>query len=269
MPGDPLLYRLPVWIVIALLALTLVLALFASSMVGRRAHARGRLADLGALETMASGLLGLLLAFNFSIAQGRFEARQQLLVREADAIGTTFLRCSVLESLDDRVVCRSALHRYAELRIYAYEKYGLSEHGAALGAEISEGERLQDELWTLVARSTRAHRDPAHTLLMSALNDVIDLDADRRASIRITVPQAVSMAIAFVCVAWAVLLGYASGVQKRRSPRAGWIVVALLISVVFGLALDFDRPRSGFITTAAAERSMTNLLRSMQTPPLD
>jgi hypothetical protein len=215
---------------------------------------------------MASGLLGLLLAFNFSIAQTRFDTRQALLVREADAIGTTYLRCSVLGE-EERRACRDRLRRYAALRIAAYEAYGRSEQRPMMDA-LSEGERIQNELWTVVARATRASPTPSTALLMSSLNDVIDLDSDRRASIRIHVPQAVSLAIMFVCIAWAVLLGYSSGVRRSRSP-AGWVVVALVISVVFGVALDLDRPSSGLITTEAAERAMTLLVRSMEAAPVD
>ena len=72
----------------------------------------------------------------------------------------------------------------------------------------------------------------------------------------------------FACLAWAVLLGYASGARKSGS-MTGWVVVSLLISVVFGVALDLDRPRAGFVTTTAAELSMTNVLQSMERTPVD
>lgn len=265
MTGDAVLYdRLPAWAIAGLLALALIAVLFLSNALGQRTVQSKRYGQLGSLETMASGLLGLLLAFNFSIAQTRFDARQTLLIREADAIGTTYLRCSVLGD-SDRRACREQMRRYADLRIAAYGAYARAEPRTLAGA-LSEGERIQNELWALVAHATRLDPSPANALLMSALNDVIDLDADRRASLRIVVPQAVSLSIMFVCLAWAALLGYSAGTRRSRSATA-WIVVALLISVVFGVALDFDRPRSGFITTSAAERAMQNTVRSMELAP--
>jgi len=260
--------RLPAFVIAGLLAASLVFVLLFSANQGERARANDqRAAGLGSLETMASGLLGLLLAFNFTVAQSRFDARQQLIVSEADAIGTAFLRCSVL-SENDRRTCRSGLRRYAELRIIAYEAYERSGSEGTLRAALAEGSRIQNELWTVVARDTRANPTPANALLMSALNAVIDLDADRRASIRIQVPGAVTAALVFACLAWAVLLGYSSGVARHKS-RTAWVVVALLISVVFGVAIDLDRPRSGFVTTAASEQSVKAALRAMETPPVD
>ena len=135
---------------------------------------------------MASGLLALLLAFNFSVAQSRFDARQQQLVREADAIGTTFLRCAVLDA-DDRRVCRDKLHEYTALRIEAYAAYGRSADRAGLEASVGRSERIQNELWTTVVRSARATPNAPHALLMDALNKLIDADSDRRASLRILV----------------------------------------------------------------------------------
>ena len=267
MESVPLLYRLPVGITGGLLALALVLVLTIANRVGERRNATTRSRQpLGSLETMASGLLGLLLAFNFSIAQTRFDTRQRLLVREADAIASTYLLCSVLDE-SDRRVCREQLIRYARVQVSAYKAYGDGD-GETFVRRLKDGERIQRELWALVSRLPRATPSPPHTLLMSALNTMIDLDSDRRASLRILVPEAVSVAIVFVWLGWAILLGYSSGRRGGRSP-VGWAVVALLIGAVFGVALDFDRPRSVFITTSAAERSMMNVLEMMDGPPLD
>ncbi len=42
------------------------------------------------------GLLALLLGFTFSMALNRFEQRKELVVQEANAIGTTYLRARLL-----------------------------------------------------------------------------------------------------------------------------------------------------------------------------
>jgi hypothetical protein len=248
------------------LAAAILTTLFIASTLGTRARKRGARVEIGPLETMGSGLLGLLLAFNFSIAQTRFDARQAMLIREANAIGTAYLRCSVLSS-EGRAPCRDGLRKYVALRKAAYDAYGARSR-ADVAKDLAEGERIQRDLWALVARATRDNPDPPNALLMSALNEVIDLDTDRRSSLRITVPPAVSVAIMLACVAWAALLGYSSGARKSR-PLSAWVVVSLLVSIVFGVALDLDRPRHGLITTAAAERAMSDLSQSMEAAPSD
>jgi len=215
---------------------------------------------------MASGLIGLLLAFNFSFAQSRFDDREKQIVREADAIGTTYLRCSVLDG-DDRRICRDHLRDYAAARIAAYAAYGRSDV-RSLVALLDKGDRIQNELWSLVIGKVHENPDVAHALLMTTLNELIDLDADRRASVRIVVPPAVTIAIMLACLAWAVLLGYSAGVQRRTS-WTGWVFVSVLIGVVFGVALDLDRPASGLVTTAAADLSMADVLRMMERPVVD
>lgn len=268
MAENPL-HRFPAFVVAFILVCALVLALFTSNALGRRAATRqSKQLELGPLETMASGLLGLLLAFNFSIAQSRFDARQEMLVREADAIGTAYLRCSVLAN-DVRPSCREKFRQYVALRIDTYARYKASAPDTEeLRRKLDESERLQNELWTIVTRAVRQSPDTPHTALMTALNSVIDLDADRRASLRIQVPVIVSVVIMLSCIAWAVLLGYSSGLKGAGS-RTAWVVVSILIGLVFGVALDFDRPHSGFITTSAAEIATTNLARSMNEPPVD
>lgn len=264
--GDSVLLRWPATLIAGALTVAIILALTIGSALGQRAFRKGRGQVVGHLDTMATGLLGLLLAFNFNIAQNRFDARQALLVREADAIGTAYLRCSVLRA-DDRPKCREMFRRYVVQRMAAYEAFADDEEKPLLDA-LREGEHIQRDLWGLVSRAVRAEPTPATALLMDALNAVIDVDADRRASVRIVVPRAVSFAIVFACLSWALLLGYSAGKRQAR-PRAAWVVVALLISVIFGVALDFDRPKSGFITTAQAEKAMENLRQSMDTPPED
>ncbi len=266
MPDVSILHRLPAWTVASLLAMALVATLLLSSAVGRRLAKRGRSRESGPIETMASSLLGLLLAFNFSIAQNRFDARQAEIVREANAIGTAYLRCSVLDE-EGRRLCREGLHRYTTLRVDTYDAYARSD-ALSVDRALDETTRIQSELWALAARATRASPTPPNALLLSALNDVIDRDTDRRASMNILVPRAVTFSIMFACVGWAVLLGYSSGVHQHRW-QGTWIVVALLVALVFGVALDFDRPRSGLITTSAAEKAMKALVQSMATPPKD
>jgi hypothetical protein len=249
-----------------LLVISLLLALFGARAVGRRRSVKEQAEGLSSLEAMASGLVGLLLAFNFSFAQSRFDDREKQIVRDADAIGTTYLRCSVLDD-DDRRACRAHLRDYAETRVAAYAAYGRSDM-RELAALLDEGDQIQNELWSMVTSRVRENPDVPHALVMTTLNELIDLDADRRASVRIVVPPAVTIAIMLACLAWAVLLGYSSGVQ-RRSSWTGWVFVSLLIGVVFGVALDLDRPASGLVTTAAADRSMTDVLRMMQRTVVD
>src|SRR5271168_4292723 len=54
----------------------------------------------GTIDAAVFALLGLLLGFSFAGAMSRFEARRELIVREANAIGTAYLRIDMLPSND-------------------------------------------------------------------------------------------------------------------------------------------------------------------------
>jgi hypothetical protein len=47
---------------------------------------------VGAIEAAVFALLGLLLGFSFACATSRLDAKRELIVQEANAIGTAYLR---------------------------------------------------------------------------------------------------------------------------------------------------------------------------------
>src|SRR5262249_7370760 len=62
--------------------------------LGRRRPTQDSVAHLALFGLQGSllGLVGLLLAFSFSLAISRYEQRRHLVVEEANAIGTVYLR---------------------------------------------------------------------------------------------------------------------------------------------------------------------------------
>jgi hypothetical protein len=69
---------------------------------------------LGGIEAAIFALLGLLLGFAFAGAMSRLDARRQLIVHEANAIGTAYLRVAIRTLVAGYAIAqrpdRSALH---------------------------------------------------------------------------------------------------------------------------------------------------------------
>ena len=89
------------------LFLGVLLALWIGREIGVRRireDAEGARAGVGAVDGAVFGLMGLLIAFTFSGAATRFDARRELIVQETNAIGTAWLRL-------DRLVSRWAVAR--------------------------------------------------------------------------------------------------------------------------------------------------------------
>ena len=75
----------------------------------------------GSIGAAVFALLGLLLAFSFAGGLTRLEARRQLIVEEANNIGTAYLRLDLL-SPADRAALRPLFREYLDARLRAYEK---------------------------------------------------------------------------------------------------------------------------------------------------
>jgi len=76
--------------------------------------------QLANIQGATLGLLALLLGFSFAMAMGRFSDREKLIVAEANAIGTVWLRCDLLpEAARDEM--RQALRQYTDQRLAFYD----------------------------------------------------------------------------------------------------------------------------------------------------
>ena len=161
------------------LLLLLLLALEGGFRTGRhtlRKRAIEMTSQVGALQGAILGLLGLLLAFSFAAAGARFLERQDLILREANAIGTAYLRADLLDE-PYRSDLRAALKRYAEYRI------AVARHlrSGPMSADL-EVEQQHAAIWK-AARDGIAARPGAMLTVLAPVNEVIDLHATRVAAI--------------------------------------------------------------------------------------
>lgn len=234
-------------IAVALFGL-LLLSLEAGFRTGRRALHEGESAasgQVGAIQGALLGLLGLLLAFSFAAAGARFLERQDLIVEEANAIGTAFLRADLLGE-PHRSELRRALQRYTEHRI---ELSAGLRGGLAPGA-LEEVERLHARIWSAAVGGVDAR--PASMLaVLSPVNEVIDLHATRLAAGRKHLPWLV-LGLLVACSALAVgVIGYGCGMGgRRRAPMT--VSLAFLIGAGLWVTIDLDHPRAGFLRLSDA-----------------
>jgi len=92
-------FALTAWLTTSLLFLGILALMEVERRFGQRRaaeDAEGARAGLGAVEGAVYGLLGLLIAFSFSGAAERFAGRRTLIIEEANAIGTAYLRVDLL-----------------------------------------------------------------------------------------------------------------------------------------------------------------------------
>lgn len=247
------------WLVAGGSWLALLVAIEAGYRVGARATARDEAAKahVGALQSAALGLLALLLAFTFSMAVSRYDTRKQLVMEEANAIGTTVLRTSLLPE-PQREQARASLRAYVAARLAFYEA---GEEGVQVDAALAEAGREQARLWALA--TDVAAQDPRSVsagLFIQTLNDSIDLAEKRLVAYESHVPGTVMALLLLVSVLAFAFLGYGSALAGARHFRST-AVFALLVTLVVTLVLDIDRPRGGLIRVSQA--SMQRLAASL------
>ena len=222
----------------------LVLAHEVGFRVARRRGARaneGERSETSTLQGGMLGLLGLLLAFTFAMASQRFDVRKQLVLDEANAIGTAYLRATAVPGGEE---VGELLRRYVDVRLEGAASRNPEDFRRAVG----ESERLHDAMWSRVAALARANPDPLRTLLLVAVNEVIDLHEKRLTAMRNHVPTIILVLLLVVSVLTMASLGHAAGASGGRGGMLSTaLTFAMLVTVVIMVVVDLDRPERGLI----------------------
>lgn len=190
---------------------------------------------------MLLGLLGLLLAFTFSMSNSRYDTRRQLVIEEANNIGTVILRTDIYPD-SVRKLLRSNLKEYVEARIAFYQAGMDIEKMVGLYRKADD---LSKKVWSIVATYAKTDDITTRTSqLIPALNDMIDITTTRRAAGEATIPDSIMYFLFILSCCTAFLLGY------DHKNKIDWIVVmgyAVLLSGTIFNIIDLDRPRSGLV----------------------
>jgi len=184
------------------------------------------------------GLLALLLGFTFSLALHRFDARRELVVQEANAIGTAWLRAELLEE-PVRSQLLPLLRHYADARIaWSADRARLPDMGPTAA--------LQAAIWRRAGQAVR--QDSSAQLsrgLIDALNQSFDLASARRAERSATIPAEVLAALLVCALLSAVMLGYMLAAGKRH--RLATVMLLTVLTLTLVVIMDLDRPVGGSI----------------------
>lgn len=241
-------------ILLAVAMLPIMLALMG---IGERAARRFRNVPAGPVDSAVLALLGLLLGFQFAGASNRLDTRRQIVVKEANAIGTAYLRIDLLPS-EDQPALRALFREYTALRVKMVEARR-TEQAIATDAE---SRKVQNEIWGKAVAACRKDPSPAtRTLVITSLNDMIDVTTERHVAAHTHTPLLVVGLLISVALMSAFLVGYATHGPKR--PR---VLHALFVVVVVGtlyVTLDMEFPRAGLIQVGPADEAMSVTLAGM------
>jgi hypothetical protein len=243
------------------LFLGMLLLLEIGRLLGARKLARdpeGARTGVSSVEGALFGLLGLLIAFTFSGAASRFDVRRKLITEEVNAIGTAWLRLDVLPA-ESQPALRDLFRQYVDSRLAAYR---LLPDLSAAKAELDRSLEIQTQIWSQSVAAARSSPTPAATtVLLPALNEMIDIVTTRTAATRMHPPAAIYGMLFVLALLSAAFAGSAMAGSKTRSSLHVFGFAVIMAASAY-LILDLEFPRLGLIRVDAADQLLVDVRTS-------
>lgn len=243
MIGAGVLDALPIWVSYAVVTALALVAAEIGYWLGRRwrrRHPDEHPELSGAMAGAALALLAFYLAFMVSFTMERFDGRRALVMDEANAIGTTYLRAGYLAEPAKSTV-RQILREYTDQRLAIPD-------GARRDEALRRSQELMGDLWAQA--EALAISDPNSetiALFIETVNDTIDLGSKRQVAVASwRVPWTMWVVTLFVAFASMALLGFSGGVRETRHTIA-LVMLVLVFAAVVNLVIDLDRPYEGLL----------------------
>ena len=232
---------IPLWALFLITAALVLLSIELGWRMGNYRHQRINEENNPPITAAAGatmGLLAFLLAFTFSMSASRFENRKQIVIQEANAIGTAYLRTDFLAE-QPHAEARDLLKEYLALRAGGVASI-MTPEGMAKSAA------LQNQLWAIAAAAGAGSSSYVTGLFIQSLNEMIDIDTVRVAANRNRIPNSIWLMLYLVTIFSMVAMGFQFGLSGRRS----WAVTILLVIVfttVILIIADLDQPQVGLL----------------------
>jgi hypothetical protein len=251
----------------ALLCVALFVGMVVLQEAGRRIGRRRDAHDpdsarvgLNAIEGSIFALLGLLIAFTFAAAATRFEMRRQLVIQEANAIGTAWLRLDLLPAAAQPGM-RRTMRDYVDARLAAYRQ--IPDLDAAQ-RELARAQALQGDLWSAATAAANAGApSPTTMLLLPALNEMFDITTTRTMSARAHTPPIVIGLLFAVSLGCALFAGFGTATASRRS-LIHMVFFAAVVTVTVYVILDLEYPRIGLIRVDEVDQALEDVRAGMK-----
>jgi hypothetical protein len=238
-------------------------ALLSGLEMGRRFRVRSaaeRTDGASAIDGAIFALMGLLVAFTFSGAASRFDTRRQLIVEEANDIGTAYLRIDTMVA-ENQSVMREKFRQYVQSRLDFYAQLHETEKAAA---QLEKSNKLQAEIWSLAITDSRQEKTlNKGMLLLPALNEMFDVTAKRSAAMQMHPPLLIYGLLVAVSLLCSVLAGWAMGASTRRETLHS-VCFAAIVALTFYVTVELEYPRQGLVRIDSFDSLLVNVAKSME-----
>lgn len=245
---------------ISLIYFSITFLIFLSFEIGyrisKRLYSKTDGMETKGLGQISAGLLGMLafvLAFTFSMAASQYANRKQMVLQEANAIGTAYLRADLVDEPYTNEL-KHLLQQYVTTRLEAVKNNNITK-GMLKSVEIH---RL---LWLQVKTAAKTTPNTNTSLMVQSVNEVIDMHEKRvTAGLHDTIPTSIWFTLFAISAMAMLTIGIELGLGESRR-----IIVIIPMMLAFAalttLIVELNRPQEGMIVVG--QESMISLQKSM------
>jgi hypothetical protein len=212
------------------------------------------------IEDGALALFGLLLAFCFSGAANRYEARKELLRDDVIAI-SDFADTSSLLAEPERHQLTVEIQRSVEQRI----RFGRTQLDAPeMPGVIKNGQESQARMRAIIRGIIAQNKTPTlHTPLVNTFNDLTSAHDKRLYGVRDHVNENIVMMLVMLGVFTTLTMGRLQDPGGRHNLLRISAYIGL-VAMVFYVTVDLEQPRRGLITVS--QEPMRELSAALHAP---
>ena len=201
-----------------------------------------------------AAVVAFLIGIAFSGAASRFIERLDIIVKEANALGTAYLRADTI-SEPQRGELKAALREYTADRVQLLS----GEKRDQIELLLAKVGGLHERMWKAAIKATQDNA-PLMVVVLPPINEVIDLHSTHLAMARRHLPLPLMAALLGTAAIGVGLLGFGNGRLGRRFSLLD-SVYGIVLAVALWMTIDLDYPGIGIIKVS--NRSVVETLAVM------
>ncbi|MBY0523251.1 MAG: hypothetical protein K2R98_07625 [Gemmataceae bacterium] len=243
------------WVTALLLATAMLGAWGLGWWRGHRLGQDGRKETTSKLNDASMALLGLLLAFTFSMSLSRHEQRRQMVVADSNAIGDFYTAASFTNQ-PVRGQLQNAIRQYVDHRLDIV-KQRLDE--AAMEKKLIETEEMQGRMQDLVGKAVDGGTSVV-VPLVNTLNGLTSAHTARLSASHDRLPPSIVLLLFLATIVSMALAGSQEG-RSGELHLGATLGFVILVSMAVWVTLDLNQPQRGLIMVS--QESMERLRSSL------
>lgn len=249
---------LPSWILFILIILVGMLIAEAGALVAEKRLQKGVKepeAPISSALGAIMALLGFMLGFTFSITSDRFAERRALIIQHANAIGTSYLRTSMIpdkQKTEVKKLYREYVDILLQIKTVSHAQNSLSK--------IDDIHLL---LWNQTASLAKEDMDSElRSLFTSSVNEVIDIASERATiSLLVRIPPILWLSLLVLFTMGMFVMGYQTGTFNILSIYSMPLLTAAIAIVIVLIAEMDSSEKKGFRITQKPMENVREMMR--------